>query len=208
MKKKSNCYNNITQTNNMPIPSHEEIVGVISSKPHPLQEQILKRGPQLKGAEEYAKKLTGIEVPRGILPAIYAQESSAGNNDTNYNPKIGESAWLYGLTNNAKQELMTNPKTKTEKWDFHTQQGAANAAATYWALRSNIYGYDKKTNTQTLDKTAAEKYKANEGLRYIERYNGLGAKKFGPDELKKVQENFNTSYGQLKNIDYSGGSNV
>lgn len=71
------------------------------------------------------------QVPKGLLESILQQESSMGTNDASYDPSIGESAWLGGLTKSAKDELMR--RTGKEP-DFQTQNGAIDSMAQYLSL--------------------------------------------------------------------------
>jgi hypothetical protein len=70
-------------------------------------------------------------LPKGILEAILQQESSMGSNDGSYNPEIGESAWLGGFTQAAKDELK---RRTNQDPDLHTQNGVVQAMAQYLSL--------------------------------------------------------------------------
>jgi len=108
--------------------------------------------PAMQEASPYIKAAAERSgVAPALLASIYAQESSAGTSSKNYNKKIGESAYLLGLTENAKKDLLKAGK----EVDFNSKQGVFNAAADYLALRSKEYAYDKKTNTQTVVKDYA-----------------------------------------------------
>lgn len=70
----------------------------------------------------------------GLLEAVLMQESSMGKNDANYNPDIGESAWLVGFTKDAKKEL----ESKGITVDLNTQSGVIKAMADYLDLKSTV----------------------------------------------------------------------
>lgn len=123
--------------------------------------------PFIKKAENYAKEKFGVDI-KGVIPAIYSQESSFGVADTNKNPQIGEEAYRMGLTEAAKKEL----EKAGVKTDFNTKQGVMNAAAAFFAIKGNVYDYDKKTDTQTLNERATQEYKDDPAKTYAERYYG------------------------------------
>lgn len=80
----------------------------------------------------YARNPT---LPKGIIEATIMKESSMGTNRSNYNPDIGEYAYLVGFTNIAKRELLKKGIVP----DFSTKQGAINALADYMALRQKVH---------------------------------------------------------------------
>lgn len=80
------------------------------------------------------------KLPRGILEATLMQESSMGTNPGSYNPKIGESAWLGGMTTGASQAL----QQKGRPVELNSQAGTINAMAAYMDMRRE--GVDDKGN--------------------------------------------------------------
>lgn len=125
--------------------------------------QFAKYNPLIAEAARYAKELTGVDVPPYLLAATFHQESTAGMNKTNYNPKIGEYAWMMGMTDSARKTLEQNKY----KVDLNSEQGVFNASALYYANRAKSYNYDPKTDTRTLKND----YTTNPALWYAERYN-------------------------------------
>lgn len=74
------------------------------------------------------------DLPKGIVEAVLQQESSMGTARNNYNPDIGEYAWLVGFTKIAKKELIRNGIHP----DLSTPIGAINAMADFIALKQHI----------------------------------------------------------------------
>jgi hypothetical protein len=69
-------------------------------------------------------------MPRGMLESTAMQESSMGTNKANYNPSIGQYAYVFGLTPVAVKEL----SMKVIPTNLNTLGGAARAAAAYLSL--------------------------------------------------------------------------
>lgn len=102
-------------------------------------------------------------VPKGLIEAVLHQESSMGKNSANYNPSIGESAWLGGLTKTAKSELEKHGLTP----DLNTQAGVINAIAGYLSLVQNRHdasGKIVRTITDPVD-LYNNYYKTTAGLK-------------------------------------------
>ncbi len=87
------------------------------------------------------------DIPKGIVEAILHQESSMGSNDTNYNPQIGESAWLAGLTTGAKEEIV---RRLGQTPDLDSQAGTIQAIAAYLSLIRNRHDESGKV-VRTVD---------------------------------------------------------
>lgn len=106
-----------------------------------------------KMIETAAKKANLIDPSRDyrpIIASLLSKESSWGTDKRSYNPDIGKSAWLVGMTKGAAYTLAKNDI----KTNLNTDQGAINAAAAYYALMN-------KGNTRT-----------NEGENYLKSYQG------------------------------------
>jgi len=111
-------------------------------------------------------------IPKGILESILMQESSMGNNKTQYNKKIGEYAWLVGFTDIATKDLLRKGIVP----DLNTVKGAIKALADYLSIRQNEF--DEKGNI-------TKKYKDAFDL-YINRY----APQLTKDKYEKVKKIF------------------
>lgn len=175
------------------VPTHQEIQDVAihgmtpeSANALPI-EKLHEYIPKIKSVEQRLKE-QGINVPKGLLPAIFMQESSAGTVNTSYNPDIGEKAWTVGLTKGAVSELQKNGFTP----DLSSDEGAFEAAGRYWDLRSKVYDYDPKTDTKTLN-PKTELYAQDPALAYQERYYG-GDKPVAETFKKKLQYYANSNY--------------
>lgn len=130
--------------------------------------------PTLKQAYAQAYKIAPT-LPKGILEATTMQESSLGTNPGGYNPKIGESAWLVGMTNDAKKYL----QSKGVPVDLNSQAGAISAMAQYLAARQS--GVD--------DKGKPFSYGSNPAKFYVDRYKTRSKSALPLDE--NGQKNFN-----------------
>jgi hypothetical protein len=73
---------------------------------------------------------------------------------------------MVGMTKDAGKWL----REKGADADLDTEQGALNAAATYFGMRRNVMSYDPKTDTQAVDEEATRKYMSDPSLAYAERY--------------------------------------
>lgn len=112
-------------------------------------------------------------VPKGLVEAILHQESSMGSNDANYNPDIGESAWLAGLTKGAKEEIA---RRSGQNPDFDSQEGVINALAAYLSLVQN-----RHDSTGKVVKTIQDPF---------ELYNSYYKTESGHSLTKKQQKDF------------------
>ena len=113
----------------------------------------------------------------GLIQAILMQESSMGTADANYNPKIGESAWLGGLTNTMKAELVRNGI----KVDANSQKGVINAIADYLTLKSKVTNPGSKVTTS---------YKDPVNL-YLQRYKTASGVKLSPKAIARFRSYVN-----------------
>lgn len=113
----------------------------------------------------------------GLLEAVLMQESSMGTNDKNYNPNIGESAWLGGVTKTMTDELARNGI----KANVDTQQGVINAIADYLSLKSTV------TNPTTKEKIT---YKDPVNL-YLQRYKTSAGIKLSQAQVDKFRSYIN-----------------
>ena len=95
---------------------------------------VLDPSPTMQSAIQSAYKQNPT-MPKGMLEAIAMQESSMGTNRANYNPSIGKSAWMFGMTPIAQQELAR----RGIKTDLNSPGGAARAAAAYLSLSNGKY---------------------------------------------------------------------
>jgi hypothetical protein len=86
-------------------------------------------------------------LPKGLIQAILQQESSMGSNDASYNPQIGESAWLGGFTQAAKDELK---RRTNQDPDLHTQDGVIQSIAQYLSLVKDRHN-DKGEVVNTIE---------------------------------------------------------
>lgn len=114
---------------------------------------------------------------KGLLEAILMQESSMGTIDTNYNPKIGESAWLAGATDMLKKEL----EGKGIKYDLNTQRGLINAMAAF---------LDVKKTVLNPGSTIPKEYNDPVNL-YLQRYKTVAGKTLTPDQVERFREYIN-----------------
>lgn len=103
------------------------------------------------------------ELPKGIIETILQQESSMGTNKKNYNPDIGEFAWLVGLTKVALKDLEDNGID----YDVDTKSGAIRAAGDYLALRQ----------TEIPEKGGENKFYTDARELYFNRYAPQADKK-------------------------------
>lgn len=91
------------------------------------------------------------------------QESSMGTADANYNPDIGESAWIGGMTKAAKAELERNGIAV----DLDTQAGVIDAIAAYLNLKRTVLNPGAKTPVEYKDPVNlyVQRYKTAAGLK-------------------------------------------
>lgn len=72
-------------------------------------------------------------LPRGLLEAVLMNESSMGTISSQYDKRNGESGWIAGMTDPARQHLnMHNIPNNLD-----TQQGAINGMADYLSTRQS-----------------------------------------------------------------------
>lgn len=109
---------------------------------------------------------------QGLLEAILMQESSMGTISSSYNPKIGESAWIGGLTESLKQELDRNKI----KYNLHTQKGIIDAMASYLDLKREL-----KTPNGKIE------YKDPVNL-YLQRYKTQAGIKLKPEQVARFRK--------------------
>ncbi len=102
-------------------------------------------------------------MPKGLLEATLHQESGMGQNDVNYNPQIGESAWLAGLTAVAKEELTKHGL----KPDFDSQAGVIHAVGDYLNLIKDRHDKTGKVVNTITDPVELYNgyYKTDSGLK-------------------------------------------
>jgi hypothetical protein len=151
---------------------------------------------QIQNAQTLYKKQFGEDLDPAILPALLNAESAFGTNKKSYNPKIGQNAYLGGLTTVAGDEIKRRTGTPA---DFNSSQGALNAMALTWGFKQHKYNYDPKTDTQTLDATTTAKLKANPAQTY-KGYWGGGDGSITPEQANK---NFQDSYNIFKDLNNS-----
>jgi len=93
------------------------------------------------------------EIKKGILEAIIMKESSGGYEKSQYNKNIGEYAWLGGLTQIAKKELIRN----NYEPDFDTIEGVINAIAKFWSIKQkDMTPYEVYKNEYSSGKLSEE----------------------------------------------------
>lgn len=143
----------------------DHAMNVLGYDPSKFSEKLSGYEKNILAAADFAKK-QGYEITAPMLRTILSLESSALEDKTNRNPKIGEYAWVAGLTDLAKKDLQKMGFTP----DFNSIQGALNAAAIYAGQRMSVYDYDPKTNTRTLN-PITDTYKKDFGQFYANRYN-------------------------------------
>lgn len=139
-------------------------------------------------AEKLVESKLGKPLPRGFLKAIIAQESSFGTNDNKYNKKLGENAWLVGLTDVAKTDIKNRMRgdfaIDPSLIDTNTVQGAINSAAIYAGLRMRPIKEMKSDGTRVVDQILAVAMKDPENL--YKAYNGKGTKNAEKDFKKRL----------------------
>lgn len=190
------------------IPAHEQIVSSIKPKVADASaakkqlnakdfnaidinsESFKKNLPYIKEAQRYAKEELGYEIPKGLLETIFMQESSAGTNATNRNPKLGDSAYMVGLASEGIDHL----KKIGFQGDYNKPQDTFKGIARLLADKSKVYDYDAKTNVKSLNQEKTDAYAADPALLYSQRYYG------GKD--KEVYNNFKQRLDYYSNIDY------
>ena len=114
---------------------------------------------------------------KGLLEAILMQESSMGTIDTNYNPQIGESAWLGGATDMLKKEL----ENKGIKYDLNTQGGVIKAMAAF---------LDIKRKVLNPGSTIAKEYTDPVNL-YLQRYKTVAGHALSAEQVNRFREYIN-----------------
>ena len=198
----------VTHIQGKRIPSHEEIVSVIKPKNVDASsvkkqlnasdfnaidinsESFKKNLPYIKEARRYAKEELGYDIPKGMLEAIFMQESSAGTNATNKNPKLGNSAYMVGLASEGIDHL----RKVGYQGDYNKPQDTFKGVARLLADKSKVYDYDPATNVKVLNKEKTDAYAKDPALLYAQRYYG------GKD--KEVYNNFKQRLDYYSNIDY------
>ncbi len=121
--------------------------------------QVRSTHPKLKDAIATTYK-NNPELPKGLLESLLMKESSMGYDKRNYNPKIGEYAWLGGFTPIAKKELIRrglNP-------DLSTKEGVMDAMAKYWLMTADndtdvVGNYHEKYSSGKLDEKSLAQFK-------------------------------------------------
>lgn len=114
---------------------------------------------------------------QGLLEAILMQESSMGTIDTNYNPKIGESAWLGGATEMLKKEL----ENKGIRYDLNTQRGVIKAMAAF---------LDIKRKVLNPGSDIVKEYEDPVNL-YLQRYKTSAGHALSPEQVNRFREYIN-----------------
>lgn len=114
---------------------------------------------------------------KGLIEAILMQESSMGQIDTKYDQSLGESAWLGGITQIAKDELDRNKIP----YNVDTQKGVIDAIASYIDLKHKV------TNPGS-NKTIVYKDPVN---LYLQRYKTKEGAKLSPEDIKKFRSYLN-----------------
>lgn len=143
--------------------------------------------PQWKGNIESAyNSHPELQKYPGLIEAILMQESSMGVNDRNYNPKLGESAWLGGVTDIMKKELERNGKTV----DTNSQKGVINAIADYLSLKSKVTNPGSKTSSS---------YKDSVNL-YLQRYKTASGVKLSQEAIQRFRSYLNYYKGSPSNL--------
>ena len=142
---------------------------------------------EIANAEKLVQDKLGIQLPKGFIKTILAQESSLGTNSKNYNSKLGENAWLVGLTDVAKKDIANRMKgdfaIDPTQTDPNTVQGAINSAALYAGLKMRpSKGQDKEGN-KIIDTIIANSMKDVKNL--YKAYNGGGTKGAEEDFKKR-----------------------
>lgn len=158
----------------------EQAMKVLGYDPSPFAAKLSNYESNILSSVEKAKKM-GYDVTPSFIKTILSLESSALENKENRNPKIGEYAWIAGLTDQAKQDL----HKIGFKPDLNSLQGALDAAAIYAGQRMSVYDYDPKTNTKTLN-PITDVYKNDPGRFYAERYNAATSSE-SPERQQMIQ---------------------
>lgn len=146
--------------------------------------------PYIKNAEKYAREELGYDIPHGLLPSIFDKESTAGKNSSQYNPALGESAWMLGMATEGQKRL----KEIGYKGDYISKQGVFNSAVKLLSDKSKVFDYNPKTNTKTINQVATDKYTSDPSSLYSERYYA------GKD--KKVYNVFKKKFEYYSKSDY------
>jgi hypothetical protein len=112
------------------------------------------------------------DLPKGILEALLMKESTMGYDNSQKNTKIGDYAWLGGMTQIAKQELIRNGITP----DLKTKAGTLDAMAKFWLLKSKgdpdpVHTYNEDYSSGLLDDEQLQKFKD-----MVDYYSSLYAK--------------------------------
>lgn len=138
--------------------------------------KIIEPTPEIKSSVEKAYKKYP-DLPKGFLETVLAMESSMAKDPSNKNKKIGEFAWVGGLTEIAKDTL----EKAGIQYDLSTLDGAIQAVADFVELKRKF-----------IEKDGTIRYIDDPEKLYFERYNGLGIlKKWGEDKLKSRKNDFN-----------------
>lgn len=121
--------------------------------------QVRSTHPKLKTAIQSTYK-NNPDLPKGLLESLLMKESSMGYDKKNYNPKIGEYAWLGGITPIAKQELLR----RGFNVDVSTPEGAMDAMAKYWLSTASkdtdvIGNYHEKYSSGRLNEKQLAQFK-------------------------------------------------
>lgn len=150
---------------------------------------------EISTAENLVKSTLGITLPKGLIKTILATESGFGTDDRSYNPKLGENAWLVGLTSDAQKELTTRLKG-----DFAVDpslvnpdsiQGAINTAALYIALKSRVSKGQDSTGSKIIDDVVHKQLLSDPVKLYSTKYSNKSeaAKKAFEIRYKYIREN-------------------
>lgn len=114
------------------------------------------------------------DIPKGFIEAVLMMESSMATNPANKNNKIGEFAWVGGITEIAKKQFDKMGKD----YDLSTLDGAIQMVADYIEMRRKFVNID-----------GTVRYINDPIKLYIDRYNGFGiAKKWGEKKLQERKE--------------------
>lgn len=168
--------------------------GKIAAKSNP---QYSAYDTEIKSAEELVDNIFGMKLPKDYLKSVLATESSFGNVDNKYNEKIGENAWLMGLTKDAIDKVNNYLDTNNIALDADinpdTVQGAINLSAIYSMLRARISAGQDKDGVKKLDTNKTKEHLQNAIKLYNNRYNA-GASKSNSftERFKYINKNGNT----------------
>lgn len=148
---------------------------------------------EISNAEGLVKSKLGITLPKGLVKTIIATESGFGTDDRSYNPKLGQNAWLVGLTADAKKELANRLKgdygVDPALINSDTIQGAINSAALYIALKSRVSKGQDSTGSKIIDDVVQKQLLSDPVKLYSTKYS---------NRSKDAQKAFETRYKYIK----------